>query len=90
MHQAAVEAYIHAGDAQLMNAISGYLNTTSAVDAGSQLHVLGTFGSNEKDVLDEYLALKQRVDRQVAHIQDVSARAGGALRAADQHLADLR
>ena len=41
LHQAAAEAYIHAGDAQLMNAISGYLNTTSAVDAGSQLHVLG-------------------------------------------------
>jgi hypothetical protein len=90
LHEAAAEAYIHAGDAQLMNAISGYLNTTSPVEAGSQLHVLGTFGSNEKDVLDEYLALEQRVTRQVAQIKDVSASADGAVRAADQHLADLR
>ena len=29
---------------------------------GSQLHVLGTFGSNQKQLLDEYLDLKQRVD----------------------------
>ncbi len=90
LHEAAAEAYIHAGDAQLMNAISGYLNTTSPVEAGSQLHVLGTFGSNEKDLLDEYLALEQRVNRQLAQIKDVSARAGGAVRAAEQHLADLR
>jgi hypothetical protein len=66
------------------------LNTTSPVEAGSQLHVLGAFGSNEKDLLDEYLALEQRVNRQVAQIKDVSARADGAVRAADQHLADLR
>ena len=90
LHDAAAEAYIHAGDAQLMNAISGYLNTTSPVEAGSQLHVLGAFDSNEKDLLDEYLALEQRVNRQVAQIKDVSARADGAVRAADQHLADLR
>jgi Mannosyl-glycoprotein endo-beta-N-acetylglucosaminidase len=90
LHEAAAEAYIHVGDAQLMNAISGYLNTTSPVEAGSQLHVLGTFGSNEKDLLDEYLALEQRVKRQVAQIKNVSARADGAVRAADQHLADLR
>jgi Mannosyl-glycoprotein endo-beta-N-acetylglucosaminidase len=90
LHQAAVEAYIHAGDAQLMNAISGYLSTTSVVDAGSRLHVLGTFGSNEKHVLDEYLALKERVDRQVAHIRDVARRAAAVLRAANKHVSDLR
>jgi Mannosyl-glycoprotein endo-beta-N-acetylglucosaminidase len=90
LHQAAVEAYIHAGDEQLMNAISGYLSTTSAVDAGSRLHVLGTFGSNEKHVLDEYLALKTRVDQQVAHIRDVARRSANALRAATTHVNDLR
>jgi hypothetical protein len=90
LHQAAVEAYIHAGDAQLLNAISGYLSATSAVDAGSSLHVLGTFGSNEKDVLDEYLALKRRVDGQVVQIRDVVHRAANALRAAQGHVNDLR
>src|SRR5207245_103512 len=90
LRQVAAEAYIHAGDAQLMNAIAGYLNTTSIVDAGSQLHVLGTFGSNQKELLDEYLDLKQRVDRQVANIRYVSARAANALRGAEKHLSDFR
>ena len=89
LHQAAAEAYIHAGDAQLMDAIAGYLNTTSVVDAGSQLHVLGTFGTNEKNLLDEYLDLKQRVDAQVAHITDVAKRATAAVVAAQKRLRDL-
>jgi hypothetical protein len=90
LRRAAVEAYIHAGDAQLMNAISGYLNTTSVVEAGSQLHMLGTYGSNQKNLLDEYIALRARVDREVAHIQDVSDRATTTVRNANKHLADLR
>jgi hypothetical protein len=89
LRQTAAEAYIHAGDSQLAGAISGYLNTNSVVDAGSQLHVLGTFGTNQKNLLDEYLALKARVDRQVAEIKDVSARAATVLRNAKTHLADL-
>jgi hypothetical protein len=90
LHQVAVQAYIHSGDTQLMNAISGYLNTTSAVDAASRLHVLGTFGSNEKQVLDDYLALKERVDRQVAHIREVAHRAANALREATKQVTLLR
>jgi len=90
LRRAAVEAYIHAGDAQLMNAISGYLNTTSVVEAGSQMHVLGTFGTNQKKLLDEYLDLKFRVDRQLDEIRTVSERATTTLKNARQHLTDLR
>jgi len=89
LHQAAAEAYIHAGSAQLLNAIASYLNTTSAVEAGSQLHVIGTFGSNEKALLDKYIQLKQRVDDQVAQIRDVSDRARAVVVAAKQRLSDL-
>jgi hypothetical protein len=90
LRQAAAEAYIHAGDAQLMTAISGYLNTNSVVEAGSQLHVLGTFGTNQKHLLDQYLELKQRVDIQLARIRIVSERATNALRTARARLVDLR
>jgi hypothetical protein len=90
LRRAAAQAYIHAGNAQLMNAISGYLNTTSAVEAGSQLHVIGTFGSNQKQLLDEYLALKRRVDRQLTQIREVAARASAAVRAAVKHLTDVK
>jgi Mannosyl-glycoprotein endo-beta-N-acetylglucosaminidase len=89
LRQAAAQAYIHAGNASLMNAISGYLNTTSAVEAGSQLHVIGTFGSNQKALLDEYLALKIRVDAQVAQIRAVAKRAAAAVTAAQKYLAGL-
>jgi hypothetical protein len=89
LHQAAVEAYIHAGDAQLMNAIAGYLDTTSVVEAGSQLHVLGTFGTNERDLLNQYVALEQRVSDQVAQITNVSQRAKDAVRSAEKYLSDL-
>ncbi|MDQ1447254.1 MAG: hypothetical protein QOC79_225 [Actinomycetota bacterium] len=90
LRQVAAEAYMRAGDTQLMSAIAGYLSTTSIVDAGSQLHVLGTFGSNQKALLDKYLDLKRRVDAQVAHIRDVSARAGDAVRVAEKHLSEFR
>ncbi len=73
-----------------MNAIAGYLSTTSVVEAGSQLHVLGTFGTNQKDLLDQYLALEQRVDQQLAQIRQVSTRAADTVRNATQHLALLR
>jgi hypothetical protein len=72
-----------------MNAISGYLNTTSIVQAGSQLHVLGTFGSNQKHLLDQYLGLKRRVDGQVANIRDVAARAAAAVRSAEKRLTEF-
>jgi hypothetical protein len=90
LRQSAVEAYIHAGDAQLMQAIEGYLNTTSVVDAGSQLHVLGTFGSNQKELLDQYLDLKLSVDREVDQSREVSARAANVVRTAQARLAAVR
>ena len=52
--------------------------------------MLGTFGSNQKNLLDEYLALKQRVDGQVAEIQGVSDRAAATVRNANKRLDDLR
>jgi phage shock protein A len=90
LKSAAVQAYIHAGDAQLTAAISSFLSTTSIVDAGSQLHVIGTFGSNTKALLDEFIELKQRVDAQLAHIRDVSKRAADRVQAAKRHVADLQ
>lgn len=89
LHQAAVEAYIHAGDSKLMTAIEGLFNTNSIVDAGAQLHILGTFGSNESNLLDEYVALKRQVDDQLAHIRDVSDKAERKLAGAKKRLSDL-
>lgn len=89
LHQAAAEAYIHAGDAQLMTAIQGILNTNSIVDAGSQLHMLGTFGSNVSNLLAQYTDLARRVNGEIAQSRTVAARSATALKNAKAHLADL-
>jgi hypothetical protein len=90
LHQAAAEAYIHAGDAKLLSVIDGVFDTNSIVDASAQLHMLGSFGDKESELLDEYLALKQQVDDQLAHIRDVEHRAERRLSAATKRLGDLR
>jgi hypothetical protein len=61
----AARAYIHAGSADIAAAISSLMNAQSAVDIASQIHMITSYGSNEKDALEEYLELKKRVDRQV-------------------------
>jgi len=90
LHEAAAEAYIHAGDANILSVIDGVINTNSIVDASAQLHLLGSFGSKESDLLDQYLALKKKVDGQLAHIRDVSRRAERRLAIANKRLNDFR
>jgi len=89
LHQAAAEAYIHAGDAKVLSVIDGVFDTNSIVDASAQLHVLGTFGSNLTNLLNQYVALKQQVDDQLVRIRAVSVRADRNLSAANKHLHDL-
>jgi hypothetical protein len=90
LHEAAAEAYIHAGDANLLSVIDGVINTNSIVDASAQLHMLGTFGSKQSDLLNEYISLKRKVDDQLAHIRDVELGAERALTAANNRLDDIR
>ncbi len=66
------------------------MNTTSIVEAGSQLHVLGTFGSDEKELVDQYVGLKEQVDGQLEQIQAVSTQATESVRTAANHLTALR
>ena len=70
LRAAAVQAYIHSGSSQLGNALESLSSASSAVDAGSQLHMIGTYGRGEKDALDEYTALKKKVDAQVRLISE--------------------
>jgi hypothetical protein len=70
LRDAAVQAYIHSGSADLGVALETLSSAKSAVDIGSQLHMIGAYGSSEKDALDAYVALKKRVDEQVQQISD--------------------
>src|SRR5262249_2483797 len=71
LRAAAAQAYIHADSGDLAAAITAYTNASSAVEVGSQLHLISTYGTNEQEALDQYLSLKARVDSQVSAISDL-------------------
>jgi hypothetical protein len=86
----AASAYINAGSGEVIAAISSMMNTNSIVDASSQMHVIGTYGTQEKNTLDEYVALKKQVDKQLAEISERADDAKRDLAAAKKRAKDLR
>jgi hypothetical protein len=89
LRQAAAQAYMHAGNGEILSAISTFLNTNSAVDAASTMHVLRTFSVDEQQALEEYLKLKARVDKQVRRISELADRTARGVRAAKDHVTSL-
>jgi hypothetical protein len=87
---AAASAYIHAGSGELVAAITSLMNTNSVVDAGAQMHVIGTYGTQEKHALEEFIALKKQVDHELAIISDRADKAAQTLTAATKLASDLR
>jgi hypothetical protein len=87
---AAAQAYIHANGGELAAAISSLTNAKSAVDVASKLHMITAYDSHERDALEEYLALKARLDRQVTVITALRDRASRMLLAAVQHLDEVK
>jgi hypothetical protein len=70
LRSAAVQAYIHSGSADLGVALDALSSAKTAVDVGSQLQMIGAFGSDQKEALDAFVALKQRLDEQMVVIND--------------------
>jgi len=90
LRQTAAEAYIHAGSGQLVAAVTALMSPKSAVDIGSELHVLGTYGSSATNALKEYLTLKPQVDEKVAQISELADRSARDLKTAKQELAEVQ
>jgi hypothetical protein len=79
---AAARAYMHSDSGQLGAALATLMSAKTATDAASQLHLITTYGAEEKDALDEYVELKGRLDRQVAVMTELRERTTRRLRAA--------
>ena len=90
LRAAAAQAYIHANSGDLAAAISSFTNASSAVEVGSQLHLISSYGTNEQEALQQYLSLKARVDSQVSAISDLRDRTSRALAAAKKNVATLQ
>jgi Mannosyl-glycoprotein endo-beta-N-acetylglucosaminidase len=90
LRAAAAQAYIHADSGDLAAAISSFTNASSAMEAGSQLHLISSYGNNEEEALQQYLSLKARVDSQVSAISDLRDRTSRALSTAKKNLNALQ
>jgi hypothetical protein len=85
----AAQAYMHANGGELEAAVSSLLNSRSAVEVASQLHMISAYGSNEKDALSDYLSLKRRVDSQISVISDLHDRTSRELTTTQQRYDDV-
>jgi hypothetical protein len=61
---AAVEAYMNSGSSRLEAAISAIGSASSALDAGRTMNLIGSFGDEQDQLIQEYLALQKKLTAQ--------------------------
>jgi hypothetical protein len=88
--EVAAQAYMHAGEGELAAAISSITNANSAVDVGSKLHMITTYGDSERTSLNEYIDLKKRVDSELRDITTLANHTKKELDDASKHATDLQ
>lgn len=87
---AAANAYVHAGSGQLDAALSTFADAKSAVDMASQIHMIGSYGQDQRDALEAYLAVKKSVDKQISDLSDRQDRVAAQLRGARDHMLSVQ
>jgi len=80
---AAVEAYMNSGSSRLEDAIVAIGNASTAMDASRTMHLIGSFGDQQNELIQQYVALQKRL---TAEHQQLSDRK----RAADVLLSDAQ
>jgi hypothetical protein len=80
---AAVEAYMNSGSSRLEAAITAIASAASALDYSRKIHLIGSFGDQQQDLIKEYEALEKRLKAERARVEQQTE-------AADAMLADAR
>jgi hypothetical protein len=80
---AAVEAYMNSGSSRLDAAITAIASASTAMDYSRTMHLIGSFGDQQDELIKEYLALEKRLKIERRRVQDQKD-------AADVMLADAR
>ncbi len=62
LQEAAVTAYMDAGNGRLEMAIAAIASASSAMEAGRSMHLIGSFGDGQNDLVHEYVALQKHLD----------------------------
>jgi hypothetical protein len=91
LQEAAVDAYMEAGSGRLEIAIEALASASSAMEAGRTMHLIGSFGDQQNDLVNEYVALQKRLVRQRTDLTEQRQQADADLaRAKDRVVADQR
>jgi hypothetical protein len=61
LEAAAVDAYMNAGSSRLEAAITAIASASSAMEAGRTMHLIGSFGDQQDELVHEYVALEKRL-----------------------------
>ena len=67
---AAVEAYMNSGSDRLEAAISAIGSASSAMDYGRTMHLIGSFGDQQDELIKEYVALEKRLTAEQHQVRD--------------------
>ena len=64
LQEAAVDAYMNAGSGRLEAAIAAIASASSAMEASRTMHLIGSFGDQQDELVHEYVALQKRLGRE--------------------------
>ena len=66
---AAVEAYMNSGSSRLEAAITAIASASNAMDYSRTIHLIGSFGDEQNQLVTEYLALEKKLKEEKARVQ---------------------
>jgi hypothetical protein len=91
LQEAAVDAYMNAGGGRLEAAIAAITSARNAMEASRSMHLIGSFGDQQSDLVHEYTALEKRLGRQRRELAEQRDEADAQLALAKRRVeADLR
>jgi hypothetical protein len=64
LQAAAVDAYMNAGSSRLEAAITAIASAGSAMEAGRTMHLIGSFGDQQNELMHEYVSLERKLARE--------------------------
>jgi len=86
LEAAAVDAYMNAGSSRLEAAITAIASANSAMEAGRTMHLIGSFGDQQDELVHEYVALEKRLGRERKELTKQRAEADVQLASAKQRV----
>jgi hypothetical protein len=88
LQAAAVEAYMNSGSSRLEAAITALSSAGSALDYGRTLHLIGSFSDQQNELVKQYVALGDRLEKERARVRDQKRSADLMLFAARKAVSD--